>query len=105
MASADLLRSWQRTEALLADARSHLPEEALHEFQEKIAEYTEFIEHNELGLACDTLEYIAMEVEQCPKTVFELLACAAENMGLHDQKHRLEKRLLNPQAPNGLSQK
>lgn len=95
MVTPELLRSWARTEAFLRDARAHLSQIAEAEFADGIAEFEEFIEHNELGLAFDTLESIATESQWESQRVLELLALAAASMGLHDRQHVLDEQLSN----------
>ena len=95
MATPDLLRSWKRTEAFLRDARAHLSQIAEAEFADAIAEFEEFIDHNELGLAFDTLESIACESRWEPQRVRELLALAAASMGLHERQRALDEQLTN----------
>ncbi|OHX37814.1 hypothetical protein BJL95_08435 [Methylomonas sp. LWB] len=93
MATPELLRSWKRTEAFLRDARTHLSQIAKAEFANSIAQFEEFIEHNELGLAFDTLESIANESEWESQRVIELLALAAASMGLQDRQRVLDEQL------------
>jgi len=93
MTTPELLRSLRRTEAFLRDARSHLSQAAEAQFVDGIAEFEEFIEHNELGLAFDTLESIATESQLESQRVFELLALAAASMGLRDRQRVLDERL------------
>ena len=93
MATPELLRSWARTEAFLRDARAHLSQIAEADFADGIAHFEEFIEHNELGLAFDTLESIANESHWESQRVFELLALAAASMGQHDRQRVLDAKL------------
>jgi hypothetical protein len=93
MATPDLLRSWARTEGFLLDARAHLSQIAEVEFASSIANFEEFIEHNELGLAFDVLESIAGESQWESHRVLELLALAAASMGLHDRQRVIDEQL------------
>ena len=59
MPDAKLIKSWKITEALLERARRALPAAPAQHEQEAaalLAQYREFLEHNELGLALDILE-------------------------------------------------
>ena len=93
MATPELKRSWVRTEAFLRDALAHLSHITQAEFANGIAEVEEFLEHNELGLAFDTLESIANESQWESQRVLELLALAAASMGLRDRQHILDEKL------------
>lgn len=93
MPNPDLLRSWTRTEAFLWDARSHLSQIAEAEFVDEITEFENFVEHNELGLAFDTLEAVANDSLGESHRVFELLALAAASMGLSDRQQTLDEQL------------
>jgi hypothetical protein len=93
MASPELHQSWARTEGYLRDARSHLSQIAEAEFCDDIAQFEEFLEHNELGLAFDTLESIAVESQWESHRVLELLALAAASMGLQERQRALDERL------------
>jgi hypothetical protein len=55
----DLSELWVFIEADLARARNTLPEDALK--HEAVRNYQEFLDHNELELACDMLEAYANE--------------------------------------------
>lgn len=93
MTESELVRSWKRTEAFLHDARAHLSQIAEAEFVDSIAEFEEFIEHNELGLAFDALESVANESQWESQRVFELLALAAASMGLKERMRALDEQL------------
>lgn len=93
MPSPDLLHSWMRTEAFLRDARSHLSQIAEAEFVDEISEFESLVEHNELGLALDTLEAVANDSPLESHRVLELLALAAASMGLSDRQQTLDEQL------------
>jgi hypothetical protein len=57
----DLPKLWAFIEADLARARSALPGDALS--HKAVRDYQEFLDHNELELACDMLE--AFEAWSC----------------------------------------
>jgi len=93
MASPDLLRSWARTEGYLREARSKLSQIAEAEFCDSITQFEEFVDHNELGLAFDTLESIATESQWESMRVLELLALAAASMKLYDRQSLIDQRI------------
>ncbi len=93
MTTPELLRSWARTEGYLRDARAHLSQIAETEFNDELSEFEQFIEHNELVLAFDTLESLANESQWESQRVFELLALAAASMGLHDRQQTIDAKL------------
>lgn len=72
------------TIALLNEARALLCQyQRVGKF---IAEYDEYLDHNELELALDMLEEAALEaVSQSSKEVWLKLKAAAESMGLADR--------------------
>lgn len=90
MPSPELLRSWERTEGYLRDARSHLSQIAEAEFSDGLAQFDEFLDHNELGLAFETLDSLANESQWESQPVFELLALAAASMGMSEAQRRLD---------------
>ena len=57
--ATDLPKLWALIEADLYEARSTLPDDAAS--HPAIRQYEEFLEHNELELACDMLEAYAEE--------------------------------------------
>jgi len=93
MPSQALIESWKRTTAYLLDARAQLSEAAEGICADEIHQFQEYLEHNELQLALDTLE------EACEKSgmeslrVIELLALAAANMGLSQRVQRFDEHL------------
>jgi len=85
MPSPDLIHLWQQIIADLQRARGMLPVEAVEEGV--IREYQEFLDHNELELACDMLEVYA-ETHAVPPTFWTALRDAATNMRLNDRAAR-----------------
>jgi hypothetical protein len=75
----------------LRDARAHLSQIAEAEFHGDLVQFEEFLDHNELGLAFDTLESLARESQWEGQRVLELLALAAANMGLVEKQHALDE--------------
>ena len=93
MATLELERSWKRTEGYLRDARAHLSQIAETEFADPIVQFEDFLDHNELGLAFDTLESIAVESQWESMRIFELLALAAASMGRFHEQRILDQRI------------
>jgi hypothetical protein len=81
MATPERIQSWARTEALLREARSALPDEVAGTFREDLEEFEEFLEHNELGLALQWLQGIVEEADCATPALTRPLRLAAENMG------------------------
>jgi hypothetical protein len=83
-------RSGRRTEGYLRDARSNLSQIAEAEFSGDIQTFEELLEHNELGLAFDTLEAIARQSAWESLRIFELLALAAASMDMAERQRSLD---------------
>ncbi|MDQ3642101.1 MAG: hypothetical protein M3450_11740 [Actinomycetota bacterium] len=85
MPDEDLARSWERSAAALEEVRRSLTDPGAAE----LAPYREFLEHNELGLALDTLVDVA-EAQRVPVATWRALAAIAAEMdlgtadGVHD---------------------
>lgn len=92
MASSELRESWRRTTELLLDARSHLSEAAEGICADEIAEFDDYLSHNELELALDSLEAAVIKSPCETLRILELLIAAAESMGLeqHAARYRIE---------------
>jgi hypothetical protein len=90
MASPELQDSWRKTTEFLRDARSHLSEAAEGICADEIAQFEDYLSHNELELALDSLEAAVCNSPGESLRVFELLISAAENMGL--EKHAARYR-------------
>jgi len=90
MASQELQDSWRKTTEFLRDARAHLSEAAEGICADEIAEFDDYLRHNELELALDSLEAVALSSPGESVHVFELLVSAADNMGLtkHAARYR-----------------
>jgi len=93
MPSKELLESWKRTIAFLRDARSHLSEAAEGICCDEIAEFEDFLAHNELELALDSLEAAAEKSGMESLRVTELMALAAASMGLSERVTRFDEYL------------
>ncbi len=93
MTSPELLRSWKRTEGYLREGRAQLSQIAEAEFEGDLGQFEEFVSHNELGLAFDTLIAVAEGSGWESPRVFELLALAAASMGRHAKQRDLDAKL------------
>ena len=93
MTTQQLKDSWKRTEAFLLNARAHLSEVAEAECANEIAEFHEFIDHNELELALNALDSAYSKSQWEPHRVLELLALAAASMGLADRQREFDQAL------------
>ena len=82
MASPELQERWRITTEYLRDARSHLSEAAERICADEIGEFEDYLSHNELELALDSLEAAVFKSEFESLRVLELLISAAESMGL-----------------------
>lgn len=92
MTDVRLLKGWKITETLLERARHALPEasEQHKEYAALLAEYHEFLAHNELELALNRLEELGHLIP-CRGGFWRDLERAAENMGLVDRLPALRK--------------
>lgn len=86
----NLRESWASTERDLARACQMLPDDAGN--HEAISRYREYVEHNELELACDALEQYGNE-HPVPEEFWIALRDAALNMGLKDNASRFASRI------------
>jgi hypothetical protein len=82
MASSELIKLWQKIAADLLRARGTLPPEA--EANDAVRQYQEFLDHNELELACDMLAAYA-EVHPVSREFWLALRDASVKMQLHDR--------------------
>lgn len=87
-------KKWKVTRAFLGEARELLCEcRGIGKF---IAEYDEYLDHNELELALDMLEEAALEAtNQPPQKVWSKLKEAAESMGLNDRCEFYDQQIRN----------
>jgi hypothetical protein len=83
---------WASTEVDLTRARQTLPDVATH--HEAVREYQEFIDNNELELACDNLERYA-EDHPVSREFWLALRDAAIKMELLDHASRYEHKISN----------
>ena len=85
MASPELIELWNKIDADLRRARGTLPPEA--DAYDAVREYQEYLEHNELELACDLLETYAEE-HPVSREFWLALRDASAKMQLHDRATR-----------------
>ncbi|MES2947355.1 MAG: hypothetical protein V4858_02330 [Pseudomonadota bacterium] len=93
MTSPELLQSWKRTEGFLLDARAHLSQEAEAICDSEIYEFHTYLEHNELGLAFESLVAAFEKSEFESWRVLELLAVSAASMQLFERQREFDGRL------------
>ena len=103
MASSELQDSWRRTTEFLREARSHLSEAAEGVCSDEIAEFEDFLSHNELELALDSLEAALVKSPGESLRVFEFLVLAAENMRL--EKHAARYRATIASMRRGMEER
>jgi hypothetical protein len=87
-----LLEIWRRAGAHLDQARRSLTDPG----DDALAQFDEFLQHNELGLALDELAEVA-RARRAPRVVWEELRAAAATMGLDsgDLAHGASVRLIS----------
>ena len=93
MTSRELTKSWERTKGYLLDARSHLSEIAEADCADEIAEFHNYLEHNELELALDMLDEAFDKSSFENWRVLELMTMSAANMSLEERKTRYDEIL------------
>jgi hypothetical protein len=87
-ASMDLRKLWSLIKADLAKARNALPPDAASD--KARVEYQDFLDHNELELACDMLEWYAKDMK-LTEEFWLALRDAASKMGLQDRARQYQK--------------
>ena len=92
MASKELIESWKRTERFLLDARAQLANHVQALCVEELNEFDDYIDHNELELALDMLDAALEKSAEKSSQVLELMALAAESMGLSDRQKGYDAR-------------
>ena len=91
----DLPKLWAQIRADLEQARSTLLNDAAND--ETISQYEEFLNHNELELACDMLESYA-ETHTVNREFWLALRDAAAKMELYDRARKYERFANSPEA-------
>jgi hypothetical protein len=96
MPQEEVLKLWRAIETDLARARQLLPEAAISAVA--AVQFQEFLDHNELGLACSALEDCG--IDRSPGSKFWLaLRDAAARMGLSEQAEKYQ-RLADRNTPS-----
>jgi hypothetical protein len=90
---SDYQASWQRTEGLLATAKTLLLPEVAAANETDLRQFEEFLGANELGLAFECLESITYEDQPTCLPLLRLLRSAADEMNLHENLAELENRI------------
>ena len=85
-ADRDFHSSWSRTSEYLREARAHLSEAAEGVCADEIAEFVEFLKHNEFELALDAIEASFRKGDDANWRVLEYMAMAALSMELVDRQ-------------------
>jgi hypothetical protein len=93
MATPELLESWAVTERHLLDARALLSPDVVSFHSTSLAQFDDFLEHNELGLAFDWLESIVRESQWSTIRLLSSLELAASNMHRDDDARGLRDRI------------
>jgi hypothetical protein len=99
--SVDLIKRWKATEAVLNRACAALPAPsaaARDEFEAAVAQFREYISHNELELAFEELQ-AAAALANCRGGVWRDLERAAEFMQLHDRAAEMRRRFRAAPTP------
>ena len=98
MSDAKQVKSWKITATLIERARRALPLGHEQEYAALLAQYSEFLEHNELELALDVLEELG-HLMSARGGFWRDLERAAENMGLVDRLPALRKAFSDAVVP------
>ena len=88
MATEELKETWNRTEALLREARSQFSEAGEALCSQEMQEFGEYLSHNEFELALDMLDAAFDKSGHESWQVMELMARAAASMGLKDRQQK-----------------
>jgi hypothetical protein len=92
---------WQRTEQLLAEAKTLLSPDVARTNATDLQQFDEFMEANELGLAFEWLESITYENQPTCLPLLGLLRAAAEEMNLCEKLSQLDARIQALAKPLG----
>jgi hypothetical protein len=90
---SDYQASWQRTERLLATAKTLLLPEVAAANESDLRQFDEFLDANELGLAFEWLESITYEGQTTCLPLLRLLRSAAEELNLRENLAELDSRI------------
>lgn len=104
MVDPHLWKQWKVCTALLADARRYLVEAAphlQHEGLSELAQFEEYLQHNELGLALEELAELG-KAHPCRGGFWRDLERAAEAMKLPDRAEEYRKAFLSVVSGNNV---
>jgi hypothetical protein len=90
---SDYQASWQRTEHLLATAKTLLLPEVAAANETDLRQFDEFLDANELGLAFEWLVSMTYEDQPTRLPLLRLLRYAAEEMNLREKLAELDDRI------------
>lgn len=90
---SDLHVRWGKTSEYLREARAHISETAEGVCADEIAEFEEFLKHNEFELALDAIEAAFSKGDDANWRVLEYMAMAALSMELVDRQRMYDHRL------------
>jgi hypothetical protein len=93
MPSQELIESWKKTTALLLEAKGLFSQAEENACSDAVCEFEEFLEHNELELALESLAAASEKLGSTKLRVVELMALAAANMGLFARVRRFDDYL------------
>lgn len=93
MATPEMIQSWTITRSHLEKAKALLDLSVNSEHSGSLSQFDEFLIHNELGLAFEWLESIAVESQWNSIKLLEVLKLAADNMSLFERANVLNRRI------------
>ena len=96
---SDYRTSWQRTDRLLATAKTLLLPAVTAANETDLRQFDEFLDANELGLAFEWLESITYENQPTCLPLLRLLRSAAEEMRLRENLAELDNRINELEKP------
>lgn len=91
--------SWQRTERLLATAKTLLMPVVVATNEADLRQFDDFLDVNELGLAFEWLESITYKDQPTCLPLLRLLRSAAEEMKLQENFAELDSRIHTLEVP------
>lgn len=91
--SRDLQSSWHQTVEYLSEARANLSEAAEGICADEIAQFEEYLDHNELELALNAIEEAFTKGDDGNWRVLEFMAMAALSMQLAERQQQYDLRL------------
>jgi len=99
-ADRDFHSSWSRTSEYLREARANLSEAAEGVCADEIAEFEEFLKHNELELALDAIDASFRKGDDANWRVLEYMAIAALSMEMVDRQAMYDQWLTQARGWN-----